>query len=457
MKGISDNSNAASSAPEKGAKRQGRPTGYVRLALAGIRTNGWMNFKLCFVLACLAFLVCLFTGFNTALSGKREELVNSSLSAQYVAITPSSKKTFPEEFAQQYFPGQEGMAFYRANLTALINSIQNTRIGTAILRTVDFFAEGNAIEPKDGEFKFNCYSSSYLFTEEDQRELAYRTGDGECLIGRYPTAADEIVLAETMLENYGLGRDMLGKRVAVQIKGTDAPALEGTVVGIIRKEYYTLSGHDNWPVNMLPIMIAWEEHPIFRGARYTVQFRLDRLYTKSEAEAIVKDAAARFNKTVSIIYGGNAATVSLWMIDNILTLANTLYVIIGSALAMGLILTVFLMIGKYVKLFARRGGILMSAGLTRAGLYGLLLLQLLFLGVFTVPLSAFLTVAGYLVVGEVMKLVTGVTMEITAPRLAGMLCLGLVIVLVIAFFFFILMALRLRKKTVRELLTTEVN
>ncbi len=441
------------------AKRS-RPAPVVRLAFGNIRANGWMNFKLCFVFSCLAFLICLFTGYNASLAGKREEIVRFSVSAQYVAVSSGSPKSFPYDFTEEHFPGQEGTGYYRSSLYMFVNNVQQNNINTTLCRYISFFADGEELAPADDTFRLNCYSANFPFTEDDKAELLARTGSDECLIGRRPETENEIVLAETMLKNYGLGRDALGSEIAVQIKGASSPLLTGTLVGIVKEEYYTLTGHSGWSGHHLPIMMVCENHPLYqRNYTYTVYFRLGRLYTRSEMKALYEDAEERFGTGWAgfVAYGGAEQSTTLWMLDNILTLANTLYIIIGSALAVGLVLTVFLMIDKYVKVFARKGGILMASGLSRRGLFAVLIAQLLLLGLFTVPLSVFLTGAGYIVVGVVMKLATGVAMEITVGRLAVMLTVGLAAVMLIAAAFFTYMTFRIRKKTVKELLVTEVN
>lgn len=438
---------------------QGKRIPLLRLAARNFRAYAWINCKMAFVFACLAFLICLFTGYNSALSGKREELEKTTLSARYVCLTSTTEKNFPWDFAEKYFPGQEGIGFWRIRINVYVNNLLHLNLSDGICRYITFTAEGEELPPQDDTFKINCYAASYPFTEDDRAELLARTGSDEILIGRLPETQDEIVLAEPMLENYGLGQDFLGKEVSVQVKGDKAPLFGGKVVGIVKKEYYALSGHNDWHSSYLPVTMVCDGHPLFKkgGAVFSVAFLLDRLYTREEAKTIVEDVTTRFKSAVTITYGGQTETTALWMLDNVLTLANTLYVIIGSSLAVGLVLTVFLMMGKYLKVFARAGGIFLTYGMPRRSLVFLLFAQLVLLAAISVPMSAFLSVLGYFVIGAAMSAVTGVAMEITAQKFLLMLIVGIVIVAALSLIFFAAMTLRLRNKTVRQLLVTEVN
>ncbi len=431
----------------------------LRLAAKNFRAYAWINCKVAFVFACLAFLVCLFTGYNSALSGKRETLEQTTLSARYVCITSTAEKNFPRDFAEEYFPGQEGVGFWRQRTYLYLNNRLHLNLSDAICRYITFTAEGEELAPLDDTLKINCYAASFPFTDDDRAELLARTGSDEILIGRRPQTEDEIVLAEPLLENYGLGQDFLGKEVSIQVPGDSAPLFGGKVVGIVKKGYYELSGHDNWHSSYLPVVMVCDGHPVFKkvGSAYSVAFTLDRLYTREEAKAIAEDVVDRFKTAVTITYGGQAETTALWMLDNVLILANTLYVIIGSSLAVGLVLTVFLMMGKYMKVLARAGGMFLAYGMPRGGLVRLLLVQLLLLAAISVPMSALLTVAGYFVIGAAMFAVTGIAMEITAQKLFLMLAVGLAIVAVLSLTFFLVMAVRLGKRSIRELLVTEVN
>lgn len=431
----------------------------LRLAAKNFRAYAWINCKVAFVFACLAFLVCLFTGYNSALSGKREQLETAALSARYVCLTSTTEKNFPWDFAEEYFPGQEGIGFWRQRTHLYLNNRLHLNLSDAICRYVTFTAEGEELTPQDDTLKINCYAASYPFTEDDKAELLARTGSDEILIGRLPQTEEEIVLAEPFLENYGLGQDFLGKEVSVQVKGDKAPLFGGKLVGIVKKEYYALSGHNDWHSSYLPVVMVCDGHPVFKksGAVYSVAFTLDRLYTREEAKTIAADVAARFKSAVTVTYGGSRQTTALWMLDNVLILANTLYVIIGSSLAVGLVLTVFLMMGKYMKVFARAGGMFLAYGIPRKHLILLLFAQLMILAAISVPMSAILSVLGYVVIGAAMFATTGVAMEITAQKLLLMLIVGIVIVVAVSLFIFLLMVLRLGKKSIRELLVTEVN
>ena len=138
-------------------------------------------------------------------------------------------------------------------------------------------------------------------------------------------------------------------------------------------------------------------------------------------------------------------------------LASNLYIIVGSALVVGLILTIFLMIDKYMKVFSRSGGIMLSLGIRRYHLYALLLIQLLMLCAIAIPISFGLTVLGYHVINFVVRWATGINLALSILRIIAIFGLGVAVVVVIALGFFALATLRLRHRTIKQFLSAEVN
>lgn len=424
----------------------------MRLAAKNVSVNSWMNFKLCFVFACLAFLICLFTGYNTALADRRQQMLDGAVSMNYAYTSSTlngSLSSNLDQRAKELFEGKNGTLFVRSALARRVNTANHLNLTACTSEYLRVSIGGETVEPADEDFSISAYSSAFPTTDDDRAELLYRYGFDEPIVGRRPEANDEIVLSENFLKNYGMTIDDIGTRITITLVGENAPYFEGTVVGVYRHEYYELTGHSDWSTQLLPIFLLAESHPAFKTNIYRTKLYLTGFITDHN---FIED----LRLTKNFMYAGAKLVTTVRMLDNIVTLANTLYVIIGSSLGFGLVLTVFLMVGKYVNVFARSSGILLTLGMSRGRLYRLLLCQLFYLALLSIPMAAVLTCVGYFVVRAVMLLVTNVAMEISFGKLAGLLLAGIVIVFAVALLFYAYTLFRIRKKSVKELLQTEV-
>lgn len=156
-------------------------------------------------------------------------------------------------------------------------------------------------------------------------------------------------------------------------------------------------------------------------------------------------------------YAGLTYVAKIDSLTSIQTLASNVYIIIGSTLIVSLILTIFLMIDKYIKVLSRFGGILLSAGLPQNKLSLLLLVQLLILCVFAMPLAFILTFGGYYVINTLIRIVTKISLALSAIQIVTTLFIGIAIVIIIALTFFAYGLFHMRKKTIKQLLTVTVD
>lgn len=428
-----------------------------RLAAKHFSSYKWINLKMAFVFACLAFLFCLFTGYNRAIVDERERLVGGAVSQNYILYSVSNSRGIPQNYKalEEKYCSPEAIAsrisYQYAGFSTRMSATLGHMISTGIARYLAVTVDGKGVSPKDDTFRLYAADTNFPFSENDYKELEYRFGTREVLYGEFPEKEGEVALSEPFLLNYGLGKEAIGKHIALQIAGEDEPFFEGTLKGVIAKEFYELTGHAAAYSGLhSPAIILPSDDPIFKGKSGGISYYYP-------CEPIENEDLIDEMYTLGFNFAGKFFVSTVHNIDNIQVLANTLYVIIGSSLGVGLVLTVFLMMEKYMKVVARSSGIFMTFGMPRGSLNLLLLAQLLILASITVPLSAILTIAGYYVIGALMNVTTGINLKITAVKLAGMLALGIMIVAAISLLTFAYMAFRLRKKTVRELLVTEVN
>ncbi len=432
-----------------------------RLAAKNFSSYKWINLKMAFVFACLAFLFCLFTGYNRAIGDERERMVGGAVSQNYILYSASNSKGIPknykaleEKYCAPYCTPEaieNPISYAYLGFATRMSATLGHMITTGIARYLAVTVDGKGVSPQDDTFLLYAADTNFPFSENDYKELEYRFGTREILYGEFPEKEGEVALSEPFLLNYGLGKEDIGKHVSLQITGEEKPFFEGTLTGVIAKEFFELTGHSAAYSGLhLPSIFFPEDDPLFKGVGSGISYYYP-------CEPIEDEDLIDEMYTLGFNFAGKLFVSTVHNIDNIQVLANTLYVIIGSSLGVGLVLTVFLMMGKYMKVFARSSGIFMTFGMPRGSLNLLLLAQLLILAAITVPVSAVLTVAGYYVIGLLMNTATGVSLTITAAKLAGMLALGILVVAAITLLTFAYMAFRLRKRSVRELLVTEVN
>lgn len=95
-------------------------------------------------------------------------------------------------------------------------------------------------------------------------------------------------------------------------------------------------------------------------------------------------------------YVGNSTATIITDINTIQVLTKRLFSIVWIALFIGILLTIYLLMAKYVKVFSRSSGILITCGISKKDLYKLLYIQLLMLSFFALLIAFIMTISGFL-------------------------------------------------------------
>ncbi len=434
---------------EQGLSKTGQ---LFKLAWKNIVAYGWMNAKICFTFACLAFLVCLFTVYNAALNQHRTELINGSISANYVkSATPCEERLVSDgckiEFSDKIYHYDFSEATQRllgvskdlppTSFTYL--SVDGVRYNPYENMTVVCFQEGD-----------EDYLQKYDYIELKQN---YKR-DSFLSAGTMPKEKNDAVVSAALLEAYGLNADeMIGKEVSLYLKDGKNPDGEGYlqfaahITGLFDEPLYTLSGHGS--TDNAPRFLFHRASDSFQG-KTNVQYRY-YLTDWPDEETV----SAWTKEVFTMKYVGASLVNWVKSLNNVQILAYNLYVIIGLALAIGLILTIFLMIDKYMKVFSRTGGILLTLGMRRSRLYALLLIQLLIICIIAVPISLCFTLIGYNIINYFIVWSTHVELGLSFLRIISMLAVGIAAVVVFLLFFFLYAAMKLRRHTIKQFLTTD--
>ena len=414
-----------------------------------------MNIKMCLTFASLAFLICLFTVYNASITEQRIKMINESVSANY--FRSQSEERIEELKGACDFIVHED-TFKQHNYNSDIYTCFGW--GSYDLKSsyITMYIDGEEHPAyKDITMDSMAEPECGFFHENDYKSLKHIYGyDSFYLAGTNPQNADEIALAEHMLEAYRLtADDIIGKTISGYMKNNLHPEsgdifqFEGTVCGIIRGEYYSLPGHAK-NNNASPVLLFHRDHEFFRN-KYITMYRMF-LDDWPDEETTLEWFVMAPNTYAVLTY-----VAKIDSLTSIQTLASNVYIIIGSTLIVSLILTIFLMIDKYIKVLSRFGGILLSAGLPQNKLSLLLLVQLLILCVFAMPLAFILTFGGYYVINTLIRVVTKISLALSAIQIVTTLFIGISIVIIIALTFFAYGLFHMRKKTIKQLLTVTVD
>lgn len=422
-----------------------------RLAYNSIRAHKWINLRLCFVFACLATLICLFTAFHVSIASRQQELFDNSISSNYFYGTNEAD----DVFAQYGMP--KASNYYtvgRYNFSSLMKEYVGVAAPTVTANYIALEVNGITYHySSDGTPSPLWLYTGNVFNELDTAELNERYGITQPYLGDFPRdGTNEALISEDILKAYGLkAKDVVGKRIRMYVEGNLAliPSYID-ITGVIVSEYYTLSGHgETWQISPTVVFAANNRVPFYNVDTL-------RVYAFDEWTSLDYDTLSQIARESGLAYCAADSYSQRAFLERIRVIVSNLYVVIGSLLVVGLILTVMLMIDKFVKIFSRTGGVLLSCGLKQANLYKLLFAQIVIMFLLALPITLIGAFVGYVLIVELVGLGTGIAMTISSELLVTFSLIGAVTVFAVAMAFFAFSALRLRNKTVKDLLITEV-
>lgn len=423
-----------------------------RLATASFKAHPWICVKICLVFACLSVLVCLFTAFTASIESRRTEIFAENTSSNYM-YAPSDKTEWLEERGwtqfEKYFVERYNLGnLMKENVQADIPTVTTNYITLRVNGSTHFFDKNKTPE------LLWLYKGD-PFNDLDRQEMLSRFGSEEIFTGRFPADnTNEVLISERLLDCYGLtSQDVLGKSVRILLGENGETEFDDlAVVGVISSRYYELSGHLDGGWQIAPSVVAAKNNSI-----PAVNAKIDLFYVYA-FDGWLNASFDELNSVTEneLTYCGIGSYGQRRFLDNIKTVVTDVYYIVGSILAAGLLLTVMLMIDKFAAVFGRTGGILLSCGLLRNNLRALLFVQILLLFFVAVPVALVGALVGYAVIVELVAAGTGISMSVSVPVLLELFALSVVVVFAAAAAFFGVTLFKIGKKSVKDLLNTEI-
>lgn len=435
--------------------------GLFKMAVKNFFSRSWMNAKMCIAFASLAFLVCLFTVYNTSLSDRRYEMRQENISGNFIWSDHNATNLLNEYDFDEY----DTYTCKIASLGARMVAVHGDNAPSCTTKYVVLNFDGQKLRKEEDASSITVYlhavdssmseGESTFFTPLMQQSLKYKFNLDSPFVGVFPNDESEVMISVRILKSYGIDvsnpQALIGKSLSARIDGDNVDLFDATICGVILDEYYTLTGIAEQMLR--PDVITHENNPFFRYVS------LERRYMYCFSEWLDIDAEVLKDICINnrVLYGAQSMYTRLKALDQVMRLANTLYIVIGSALIVGLILTVYLMIDKYIKVYSRTSGIYSSLGMTRRSIYLTLFMQIFLIVVMAIPMSIVMTAVGYTVITKLVQMATGIAMSSSLGQISAMLSLGIASVLLVAIVFTVYVVHRLKGKSIKKLLNSTVD
>jgi len=417
------------------------------LAFKNLKSYLRYNLKLIITTSCLVFLVSLFSAYVISLSNKQKEMKFENISSGYLL-----------SFSEMDFSKSEITSTKAIFKQFDFSKISEDYFGYAFdyLTAFNVVIEHNSKYYQDSDFdlEISFYSgdAESIFTQNDYQELKLKFGLDEFLIGSLPKNKSEILVSEKFLKSFGLSFDLIGQKISIAARNDKNKYIFENlkISGVIREEYHMLSGHESH-FSFTPTVFMLEDNNLFtensENIRTVFRYTFDKLLSKKETLLLEGE---------DYFYVGKFTVSTITDINTIQVLTKRLFSIIGIALFIGIILTLYLLITKYIKIFSRSSGILLTCGISIKDLYRLLYLQLLLLSFFSLIISFILTISGFLGINELILRLFYLELGLSAALILKIFIISMLFVIIIATMFYLYIFRKIRRNTIREFLITQV-
>lgn len=417
---------------------------YLVLSRKNIASHRGLYAKIAVAFACLIFMVCLFSTYAIALTQSQQNTMDESASSNYYL----SRQGLTIE-------GAEEIIFYSFDFTPLKSESDDAEGIELYSADIIVVADGETHGFNNdayGLLSINIYGGERLFTQNDYTELNTVFELNSLIIGEMPSADGEIAISQDFLAWYGLTEDIIGKRIQLCADdGQSTAVLSATVSGIIRSEYYELSGHISGYNAFYPTIFVYGRPQPFDGV-----YGLERLYMYSLFSWPSSADVAATVQSYNCSFAGTYIVERIELVGNLRFICVNFFIIIGLSLGIGLVLMIFIMVDRLVRTFSRDAGIYLTCGLSRRELNKLLYVIVLWICLFAAILAAVLTVCGFYAIRAFIESYFRFIIVVTFSAVTALFAAGIAIVLIIATAFYFGAVMRMRQNTIKELLVTQV-
>ena len=371
------------------------------LSIKNLKSRKWLHIKIVTALVSLTFILSIFAAFTTSVGSYAERRRDDNVSCNYIC---SEKKVDTLPKLKQRLD-KTCVGFSKDRILQILD-IQDYKDFSFYLlySNISIVLNGQICkfqyDPSLSEYVFEPVFGDEVFTENDYTSLRRIYGYDNFIIGKTPSAPNEVVVSGNMLGCYGLTpEDVLNKDINFTFHATVDKVKysfnylpDMKVTGVIRSEYSELYGHEFSLVSkFIPSVILSETSELLNDSeilyeRYVYSFS-DWL-TDEEVDVLVDEGLIENTSYY------NARSLFNWLQyqSQFMSILSNIFIFAGGARCVGIIFMIYLSIDKFVKYFSRSAGILSVSGLKNESIKTVILIQLVILCLISAAISFALTV-----------------------------------------------------------------
>lgn len=218
------------------------------IAWKNIMARKWSSAKVALSILAMVIIMCIFTAYSVALSDETERITKSYRSAHNIiveTVVPVSDKKLEEAKSIAGIGDVLEIAICRntKNLRGMKFSI-----GGKVYACDHDYYDGNLDIGTDrivnrlhyGDFAFVKSGQNIALSHHDE-EMDFRfKGEKSLLAGKANVQADELIVSEYFLQEFGLDANVLGSMINISIGGK---RFGFKIVGIMNSHFYDLTDH----------------------------------------------------------------------------------------------------------------------------------------------------------------------------------------------------------------------
>ena len=416
------------------------------LSTKNLNSHRWLYAKMAIAFAVLMFLVCLFSTFAIALNVKQNDLKNASMSQNYF-LSKEPVDSLPNN--------SQALNVTNYDFDEKMDEWTDNHTNFLWVRWLNLELNGQTYAFEgDASFEhIKILTGETFWTDNDLAESKTRFGIDSFVNGNMPQNSDEVLVSELLLRWYGIpSDDVIGKTLRLLVKNESAVIVDYvTVCGVISEYYYALEGHDAYRFfSFAPSLWLGGSDAI--NADGVVEdlyvYVFDHWLTQHEIDLF---------DDVDGYYVGYSVVEDMRVVESLQSVALKLFLVVGSALGITLVLMIFLMMDKFIAVFSRDGGILLSCGMEWRRVKALLLCLLLWVCLFAVLIAAALTAGSYLAIRYLIDSYYDIEITVTFATISALFAIGVATVLVVAFAYYLYAVARMKRHTIKDFLNTHIN
>ncbi len=416
------------------------------LALKNIKSHKWLYARMAIAFGVLVFLVCLLSTYAFALNHTQTSMKNEKMSANYlISNEPINELPYVmESFSVQNY-----------NFVPDIEKWFGEEVSFLTANRLCLFVDGKEYHPLE-EYRWEAldvYAGEKLLTQNDITELSAVYGVSSCMIGQMPKSAKDILVSEEFLGMYGLANDVVGKKITIVADNDEKTLiLDSVICGVITSVFNKLNGRLYVGSQIVPSLFLPKNNELFQN-RENVQTK----YIYSFSSWLSKAQIEELTQNYDCSFAGNSILEKITFIKQLQSITTRLFLIVGLALGISLVLMIFLMMDKLIRIFSRSSGIFLTCGMKWSEVKGVLLVLLLSVCLFAVPISAGLSVASFYVINLIIYSAYSIEISISFGLVALLFLIGLAVVLLIALLYYFYGISVMRKRTIKEFLNVQLD